>query len=99
MPTISSDPLVTKLPLQTDLSQLKGSEKCTFAGASGQCIGRSAAAATLVTSGSFPILTRRRESSASAREVTKKRQQNHRVGEKKGKCNDEAITQGENNTY
>ena len=62
----TTDPPVTKRPLQADLSQLKGSEKCTFAGASGQCIERSAGAATLLTSGSFPILTRRRESSGSA---------------------------------
>ena len=62
----TTDPPVTKLPLQTDLNQLKGSEKCTFPAASGPCIERSAGAAALLTSGSFTILTRRRESSASA---------------------------------
>ena len=62
----TTDPSVSKDSLQADSNQLKGSEKCTFAGASGPCIGRSAGAAALLTSGSFLILTRRRESSASA---------------------------------
>ena len=68
MPTTTPPiPPVTKLPLQTDLNQLNGSENCTFPAASGPCIERSAAAAAaLVTSGSFPIATRRGKSSASA---------------------------------
>ena len=63
---VCTDPLVAKLSLQADLNQRKGSEKCTFPAASGPCIGRSAAAAALATGGSFPIATRRRQSSASA---------------------------------
>ena len=62
----ATGPPVTKLHLQTDLNQLKGSEKFAFPAASGPCIERSAAVAALVTSGSFPILTRHRESSAFA---------------------------------
>ena len=59
----TTDPLAAKLFLQADLKQLKGSEKCTFAGACGQCIERSTTATTLAASGSFPIVTLRRESS------------------------------------
>ena len=59
----TTDPPVSKDSLQADLNQLKGSEKCTFPAASGPCTERSAAVATLVTSGAFPIVTRRRESS------------------------------------
>ena len=55
-----------KDPLQADLNQRKEGEKTTFPAASGQCIERSAAAAALLTSGAFPIATRRSESSAFA---------------------------------
>jgi len=63
---VCTDPLVTKGSLQADLNERKGSAQCTFPAASGQCIGRSAAAAALLTSGSLPIATRRSQSSASA---------------------------------
>ena len=63
---VSSDPPVSKDSLQADLNKRKGSEKCTFPAASGQCIGRSAAAAGLLTGGSFLIATRRSQSSAFA---------------------------------
>ena len=63
---LSSDPLAAKLSLQADLNQRKESDKCTFPAACGQCIERSATAATLAASGSFPTVTRRSESSASA---------------------------------
>ena len=65
---LSSDPLAAKLELflQADLNQRKESDKCTFPAACGQRIERSATAATLAASGSFPIATRHRESSASA---------------------------------
>ena len=57
---------MSKDSLQADLNQRKEDEKRTFPATSGPCIERSAGAATLLTSGSFPILTRRRKSSASA---------------------------------
>ena len=64
---VTTNPPVTKVPLQADLNQRKQGEKTTFPAASGPCIDRSAAAAALLTGGSFPLATRRSESSAWAR--------------------------------
>ena len=63
---VSSDPPAPKLPLQADLNQRKGTEKCTFPAASRQCIEHSAAVAALSAGGALPIATRRSESNAFA---------------------------------
>ena len=75
----TTNPLAAKFPLQTDLNQLEGSEKCTFPAAFGPCTERPAGVAALVTSGAFPILTRRRESSASGSRSDKKETTKSRV--------------------
>ena len=48
---VTTDPPVTKLPLQADLNQRKEGEQTTSPAAFGQCIDRFAAAAALATSG------------------------------------------------
>ena len=57
---------MSKGSLQADLNQRKEGEKITSPATSGQCIERSAAAATLAASGSLPIMAWRSESSAFA---------------------------------